>query len=326
MPTLEKLETLNPRTHWPDEAADFTPWVASPEGLQLIGEALNLDLETLSSSSEVPVGRYRADVVCIDTSTSDNSLVLIENQLAPTDHNHVGQVLTYAAGLDAVTIIWIASEFREEHTAAIEWLNRITNERYCFFGLEIGLVKIGDCGPAATLSVVAKPNSWSRGVKQSAESGRYINENGRLHLKFWTAYIENTGIKGKKAQPEQWFTVGFGTKHAHIGAARLVQSRSLRVAIILPSDFRDHYMLALKSQQDEIEKDLGRKLEFVKKLRTNSIEVTEDMDPRDESDWPRQVKWIIETLASFDRAFRNRLQDIDPEDWQIEVDQLDDPT
>lgn len=325
MPNLERLESLDPRSHWPNEATDFTPWVSSPEGLQLIGEALNLELETLSSSSEVPVGRYRADVVCIDTSASDSSLVLIENQLAPTDHNHVGQVLTYAAGLEAVTIIWIASEFKEEHTAAIEWLNRITNERYRFFGLEVGLVKIGKCGPAATFSVVAKPNSWSRSVKQSAESGRYTNETSQLHLKFWTVYIADAGIKGKKAQPEQWFTVGIGTKHAHIGAARLVQSRSLRVAVILPSDFREHYMLALMSQQDEIEKDIGRKLEFVKKLRTISIEVTEDMDPRDESDWPRQIKWIQKTLASFDRAFRQRVQDIDPEDWQVEVDQLDDP-
>lgn len=326
MPNLERLETLHPREHWPGEAADFTPWVASPQGLELIGEALNLELETLSTRSEVPVGDFRADVVCVNTSESGNSLVLIENQLGATDHTHVGQVLTYAAGLEAVTVIWIASEFREEHTAVIEWLNRITSERHRFFGLEIGLVKIGECGPAATFSVVAKPNDWSRSVKQRAESGRVASENSRLHLKFWTAFIENAGIKGKTAQPEQWFTVGIGTGHAHIGAARLVRTRSLRVALILPSELRDHYMLALMSQRDEIEKEIGRKLEFVKKLRTISIEVTEAMDPRDESDWPRQIKWIQKTLASFDRAFRQRVQDIDPEDWQVEVDQLDDPT
>ena len=326
MPNLDRLRSVNLRSHWPDEAADFTPWVASPEGLELIGEALNLELETLSARSEVPVGDFRADVVCVNTGESGNSLVLIENQLGATDHNHVGQVLTYAAGLEAVTVIWIASEFREEHTAVIEWLNRITNDRHRFFGLEIGLVKIGECGPAATFSVVAKPNDWSRSVKQRAESGRVASENSRLHLKFWTAFIENAGIKGKTAQPEQWFTVGIGTRHAHIGAVRLVQTRSLRVAIILPSEFRDHYMLALESQRDEIEKDLGRELGFVKKRSTNSIEVTENMDPRDESDWPRQIKWIQKTLASFDRAFRNRVQDIDPEDWQVEVDQLDAPT
>ncbi len=322
MRPLEKLENLDPRKQWTDESTKFTPWVSSPEGLQLIGETLNLELETLSSSSEVHVGRFRADVVCIDTSEPDDSLVLIENQLNHTDHEHVGQVLTYAAGLDAVTIIWIATKFREEHTAVIEWLNRITNERYRFFGLEIGLVKIGDCGPAATFSIVAKPNDWSR---RRTEPVRHITETERLHLKFWTAFIEDAEIKNKSPRPLQRFSVGVGSRFANISALRMVTSRSLKVELYLPGAMRDHYMVALVDQQDEIEDQLGLQVEFVRRPKTNSVAVTVNKDPLDEGDWPAQIKWFKDMLAKFDRVFRDRIQGIAPEDWEDEVEQLDSP-
>ena len=323
MSPLERLEAVDPRTHWADEAADFTPWVSSPEGLQLIGETLNLELETLSSSAEVPVGRFRADVVCVDTSESDNSLVLIENQLAPTDHNHVGQVLTYAAGLDAVTIIWIASEFREEHTAVIEWLNRITNERYRFFGLEIGLVKIGKCGPAATFSIVAKPNNWSRGLSQRAESGRAATEGGRNHRRFWTAFVEGAGIQNRTPQPERWFSVGIGSSVANLSAVRVVRSRSIKVELNLHGKERAPYYAALLHQRAEIESELGSRVDFVGRPRTSSVELTEGKDPLDEDDWPAQIEWFKDMFERFDRVFRNRIQAIDPEEWEEEVQQLE---
>ena len=68
--------------------------------------------------------------------------VLIENQLEATDHRHLGQLLTYAAGLDAATVIWIAKTFRSEHAAMLDWQNRITDERYRFFGIEIKVWQI----------------------------------------------------------------------------------------------------------------------------------------------------------------------------------------
>ena len=99
--------------------------------------------------------------------------VLIENQLGRTDHSHLGQILTYSAGLDDIhTVIWIAEEFSEEHRAALDWQNEITEERFQFFGVEIEIWKIGDSLPAPKFNVVSKPNNWSRSVRQSARRAR----------------------------------------------------------------------------------------------------------------------------------------------------------
>ena len=115
------------------------PWLAREENLALLGETLGLELEL--EAVEQGVGPFRADIVCRDTVS--NSRVLVENQLQGTDHRHLGQIFTYAAGLDAVTVVWIAARFTDEHRAALDWLNEITDQRVNFFGLEIELWRIG---------------------------------------------------------------------------------------------------------------------------------------------------------------------------------------
>ncbi len=149
--TLGRLESVDLRTTWTSEWNDFTPWLAKPENLKLLAETVGLDLEF--ESVEKNVGPFRADILCKDT--LDNSWVLIENQLERTDHTHLGQLLTYAAGLETVTIIWIAQRFTEEHRATLHWLNEITSDRFAFFGLEIELWKIGNSPVAPKFNVVS---------------------------------------------------------------------------------------------------------------------------------------------------------------------------
>ena len=119
---------------------------------------MELELE----AQETDVGQFRADILC--KNTDDRSWVLIENQLERTDHRHLGQILTYAAGLHAVTICWIAESFADEHRATIDWLNEISDDKFQFFGLEIEVWKIGDSPPAPKFNVVSRPNDWTRGV------------------------------------------------------------------------------------------------------------------------------------------------------------------
>src|SRR5437763_1688882 len=140
LPSLGLLERVDLRKAWLSESSDFTPWLAQPENLKLLGDAIGLELELEAQEKEV--GPFRADILC--KAAQSDSWVLIENQLELTDHRHLGQILTYAAGLKAVTIVWVAQTIREEHRAALDWLNSVTNEQINFFGLEIELWKIGD--------------------------------------------------------------------------------------------------------------------------------------------------------------------------------------
>ena len=147
MNQMGHLEKVDLRDIWKTEAGDFTPWLGTAENIQLLGDTVRLDLEV--EAQEKQVGPFRADILCKDTASG--AWVLIENQLERTDHNHLGQLMTYTAGLNAVTIIWIADRFTDEHRAAMDWLNEITAEDFVFLGIEVELWKTGD-------SNVALPN------------------------------------------------------------------------------------------------------------------------------------------------------------------------
>ena len=168
---LGRLGRVDLREEWKTEAQDFTPWLAQAENLAVLSETLNLDLET--AGQEASVGPFRADILCRDT--LDDSWVLIENQLERTDHTHLGQLLTYAAGLQTVTIIWVAATFTDEHRAALDWLNEITDERFRFFGLEVELWRIGNSPAAPKFNIVSKPNEWVRSASKATRRPRFTD-------------------------------------------------------------------------------------------------------------------------------------------------------
>ena len=141
-------QTIDLRAIWPHEAQDFTPWLAA--NLIFLAKPLGMDFER--AATEKRVGDFRADIVCHDR--IDDTRVVIENQLDQSNHQHLGKVLTYAAGLDAATIIWIAKEFRPEHREALNWLNRNTRAALRFFGVELAVFQIMDSPYAPEFTVV----------------------------------------------------------------------------------------------------------------------------------------------------------------------------
>lgn len=216
MANLGTLEQVDLREIWVTEAGDFTPWLASERNLALLGDVIGVELEL--EAQEKNVGSFRADILCKDLVTGN--WVLIENQLERTDHRHLGQLLTYAAGLKADTIVWIADQFTEEHRAALDWLNEITDDRFSFFGLEIELWKIGESAVAPKFNIVGKPNDWkttvSDAAKQIEEGG--VTEMKLLQREYWSELrnllLERKGsVKPQKPLPQHWANFAVGKTH-----------------------------------------------------------------------------------------------------------------
>ena len=168
-PDLGKLERVELREAWTSESGDFTPWLA--DHLDALAEELGLSLELVGT--EVSVGPFSADILCRRMGT--DHLVLIENQLEWTDHRHLGQILTYTAGLEALTVIWVAAGFVEQHRGALDWLNSNTPEDVGFYGVEVQLWRIGDSTPAPRFNVASRPNIEFKEARDKAPRGNVWN-------------------------------------------------------------------------------------------------------------------------------------------------------
>jgi hypothetical protein len=181
---IARLTYLDPRLLWPHEALNLTPWLL--ENADLLGEALGLDL-TLTVA-EHPVGGFSLDLLGEDQ--VHHCPLAVENQLGATDHDHLGKLLTYAAGTDAKTLVWLATIFREEHRQAVEWVNRSTHEDVRLFGIELKAVQIGDSAAAPLLDVVAQPSDWQKHLKSVATSSGVVSAKQALYYQFWDRLLQ----------------------------------------------------------------------------------------------------------------------------------------
>ena len=176
-----KLSDAPPRDAWPNEARDFTPWLS--KNIDYLSEAIGIELE--ATEIEVAVDSFSADIIAKAVGTEDR--VLIENQLEGSDHRHLGQILTYLAGLDAKCVVWIARHFQEAHRSAIRWLNENTGEGFAFFAVRVRVVRIGDSPFAPVFEVVEKPNAWEQALGGRANEAEA--ELTRVRQRFWDSYL-----------------------------------------------------------------------------------------------------------------------------------------
>lgn len=181
--TFGILEEVNIREAWEHEAHGFTPWLA--ENLDRLSQAIGIPLELVGR--EVAVDTFSADILA--RNPLDDTMVLIENQLEGSDHSHLGQILTYLAGLETHTVIWVATGFREAHLSAINWLNEHTEDTISFFAVKARVVRIGSSPMAPIFEVLARPNNWDRRLHRSAKDSRALTDGGRSRKEFWTEYL-----------------------------------------------------------------------------------------------------------------------------------------
>ena len=316
MVELSSLKRVELREVWPNEARDFTPWLA--EHIVQLSEVLGMDLEV--ESTEAEVGAFSLDVLARDLGSDRR--VVIENQLEATDHDHLGKLLTYAARYDAQTVVWLVREFRPEHRAALEWLNQRTGEDTAFFGVVVEAWSIDDSRPAPRFNPIAFPNEWSKQVAErgSGSSSIELSERSLRYRDFFQELIdtlreEHHFTSARKGQPQNWYHFASGFSGIAYNVAFRSDGHAMAGMYIATGDKERNEALfdGLKERQDGIEAALGFRLEwerrddiracFVHDLRENSI---------DEDDATLEVvrTWMIERLLTFKGVLEPHLSEL----------------
>jgi hypothetical protein len=310
---LGTLLNVAPREVWLNEAYDFTPWLA--KNLSLLGSALGMDLELVRVESAV--GSYSCDIEAVESGTGRR--VVIENQLEQTDHNHLGQLLTYAAGLDAAVVIWISTKVRDEHREAIDFLNRHTRDGLDFFAIALELVRIGDSQPAPIFRLAASPNAWAKSASAAANvptSDRMIAYQAFFQPLMDELRETHFFTNAKAAQPQSWYAFSSGTTGVTY-VVTFTSKSELRAelyidvgSVVRNKAIFDHYV----ARQAEIEASVGAymnwdRLDGKRASRISVVLAGKTIeDAAKESASMRQ--WAIVQLLALKRAFGPSLKEV----------------
>lgn len=309
MKSLGKLEEIKDlREVWPHEALDFTPWLAKEENMAFLADAVGLEITV--DEEESPVGDFNVDIFASETGTERK--IIIENQLEDTNHDHLGKLITYASGKSAEIIIWVVKRAREEHKAAIEWLNNHTDEKIGFFLCEIKLYRIGNSDPAVKFEVIEEPNDWTKEVKKAANN---LNATQQARLEYWTAFNEyafknaafSNEFKRRKPGTDHWLSFSIGSSGCGMNILRLQNSGYVAVEVYINDD-KDLFH-TLFENKEIIEAEIGFKLDWreLPEKKASRILVKKEVALSDKTKWSEQFDWIMVSMIKIKQSFKKYL-------------------
>jgi hypothetical protein len=307
---LGVLKSVSPRQKWTSEPADFTPWLS--QNIEELNKALGIELEV--ENTEVGAGPYSADILAKDTGT--DKYVIIENQLEKTNHDHLGKAITYASVLDASTIIWIATNFTEEHQKSLDWLNDHTTDEISFYGVQVELWQIDDSKVAVRFNVISKPNQAVRQAARTKTSDD-LSESKKFQFEFWTKFRDSLA-KTKKIpslqtpRPQYWFSVSLGKSSIHISNTCNTNDNTVGVRIYISNRIADTMFPYLVGKQAEIEKEIGHPLSWNPNpdTRDKIILLHLKTDLADPKKVEEAIAWLVEYTIKFRDTFSKLIKQI----------------
>ena len=308
---LGEIKKLKVRKIWVNEASDFTPWLAKEENIALLGKSLGLELEV--EQVEATVGPYSADILAKDT--GNGKYVVIENQLGKTDHDHLGKAITYGSVLDATAIVWLASEFTEEHQKALDWLNEYTSEDLSFYGVLLEIWQIDKSRPAVRFNVISRPAIIKRG---DVTGNPNLSETKKLQLEFWNAFRDKL-LKSKvitsaqTPRPQYWFDVALGRSHFVLSNIANTYENRIGVRVYIGNKVAEKALPLLETQKEEIEAELETKLEWNPNPdnRDKTIAIYRDANLQNRDEWAEPIDWMVKMVQRFRKTFMPRIKNLD---------------
>lgn len=303
---LSKLKEISDlKSVWPHEAQDFTPWLFQEENIEQLADAIDLDITVEETESKV--GKFSADIFAKETGTDRR--IIIENQLKDTNHDHLGKIITYAAGKNASYIVWIVKHAQEEHKAAIEWLNENTNDDIGFFLCEIKLYQIDNSRIAPMFVTVSTPNGWKKGQKRL--ENEELSESQKSHEIFWSAFNEYAwknqefarAFHKHQAKPNLGYSLSIGTSEAYINLIRFIKKNTIRAQLNIPNN--KNIFDQLYVHKDEIEEETGIKFDWLRmnNKKRSIIWIKENFMFHEGDDLSKGFDWLMNAAMKIKTIF-----------------------
>jgi len=237
--------------------------------------------------------------------------------LTNTDHDHLGKLLTYAAGQDARSVIWLTREFRDEHRQALDWLNQRTDESTEFYGVEVEVFKIDESAPAPHFKVVASPNNWSKQTK--TDTSHNLSPKAIKYRSFFQQLIDELRdvhhfTAAKIGQPNSYYYFSGGHTAIKYGASFVLGSNA-RIELNIDGDKESNKRLFdnLEEIKSELEEEFGESFtwERLDNAQSSRVSVYRPGNIEDSEDVLDEIRqWMISNLLRFKEIFAQRLPDL----------------
>ena len=305
---IGKIQRVKLREVWKHEALDFTTWLE--ENIDVLNTTLDLSL--VSVDREQNTGDFSVDLVGED---SAGNVVVIENQLERSDHDHLGKLITYLTSLDAKIAIWIVSKPRPEHVKAVAWLNESSSA--AFYLVQVEAIKIGESPPAPLLTLITGPSEEAvkAGDTKKELAGRYI-----IRKRFWTELLEKAKQKTKlhagiSAGQYHWIGTSAGLPTG-LGLNYIIRKTDARVELYIDSnrdtgDENKKVFEKLLGSKDAIEKSFGDPLNWEALEGKRACRISKKIEIagwQNEDRWPEAHEAMIEAMIALESSLRPHIK------------------
>lgn len=296
---LGKLEKIELREVWRHEALDFTRWLAKKENIAILSKEIGIDIEVIQT--EMSVGRYNVDIYARDTES--NKKIVIENQLENTNHDHLGKMLVYAAGLDADIAIWVVKDVNEEHKQAVEWLNDNSFEKINIFLVKVELWQIDNSPIAPKFQVICEPNNWAKVLKQQSKDN--ISDLELKQMEYWQGFVDYAKSKDKTYISQRpsiynWYVIRIGSSDYKIKLVHSVNSDMIRCQLEI---FNNNVYKKLEQYRTEIDNKItGLEWEYLEDRKVNRIGLSNNI-----KDNASSYVWLLDMVDRFKEIFLDYL-------------------
>ncbi|WP_122091099.1 DUF4268 domain-containing protein [Halalkalicoccus subterraneus] len=309
---FQELEPQDVREYWADEARQFTPWLATEiqsEDTSYLEDVLELDLEVIEV--EKRVGKYSVDILA--RVEGDGRNVVIENQLTTSDHDHLGKAIAYAAGVDADIIVWIAPQFNDEHSDAIQWLNDNSRERIDLFAIRLEVWKIGDSDPAVRFNPAEQPSEWKERARRAKNE---LSEQEERREEFWIAFRDRieedeTPLQPRKPSPRLYYSNPIGKSGFHLSFVFNTTEDERYISLIIEDDEETYWQL--EAEREQIEDEIGESLVWIEPEKTRGGNMRSQLQLRtngtlaDRDMWEDHIGWFLTYGERFYNVFHDRV-------------------